>query len=368
MRRTLVGGLTLGTALFLACNNSVTPTHVGTGGGGQAGGSGSAGGGGVGTAGGGGIAGGSGTAGGGGVMSTDMASNCGVQNFTLNKKDTPDLIIIQDQSGSMAQAPDGTMNGTSKWKTIVPAIESVVASVTNVNWGLWMFASDGGCGVNPTPNVPPGTGTATQITTTLNGIKAPNSSTPTTAAIKAATAYYQSLNDGHGHYLLLATDGMPTCNGGILGANTDDSANAEAAVSAATAAGIKTFVVGIGNDPAGDATLTQMAINGGEPDTSSGSPTYYQVNTTSDLTTVLQNAAGSIVSCTYDLTVAPTDPTLVSIDDNNGNQIPHDPTHMDGWDFGPNNMSIVFYGAACTALQSGVTSSISAVYGCPGIS
>jgi hypothetical protein len=137
MRRTLVGGLTLGTALFLACNNSVTPTHVGTGGGGQSGGSGSAGGGG--TAGGGGIAGGSGSSGGGGVVSTDMASNCGVQNFTLNKKDTPDLIIIQDESGSMAMAPDGTSNGTSKWKTIVPAIESVVASVTNVNWGLWML-------------------------------------------------------------------------------------------------------------------------------------------------------------------------------------------------------------------------------------
>ena len=112
-----------------------------------------------------------------------------------------------------------------------------------------------------------------------------------------------------------------------------------------------------------------MAINGGEPDTSSGAPTYFQVNTTADLTSVLQNAAGTIVSCTYALTVAPTDPTPGRRSTTTtATMIPHDPTHMDGWDFGPNDLSIVFYGAACTALQSGVTSSISAVYGCPGIS
>jgi hypothetical protein len=37
---------------------------------------------------------------------------------------------------------------------------------------------------------------------------------------------------------------------------------------------------------------------------------------------------------------------------------------MNGWDFGPNNMSIIFYGTACTDLQSGVTTGISAVFGC----
>ena len=251
----------------------------------------------------------------------------------------------------------------------MPAIESVVTSVTNVNWGLWMFASvDDVCGVTATPDVAPTTAPAAQITTTLNATQAASSSTPTTAALQAAIAYYKGLNDGHGHFLLLATDGMPTCNGGIL-VDGDDSAAAEAAVTAANTAGIKTFVVGIGDRHGrrrgADADGDQRRRAGhlvGLADLLSRS-----IRRRTSRPCCRRPPARSCRARTT-LTVAPTDPTLVSIDDNNGNKIPHDPTHMDGWDFGPNNLSIVFYGAACTSLQSGVTSSISAVYGCPGIS
>jgi hypothetical protein len=96
-------------------------------------------------------------------------------------------------------------------------------------------------------------------------------------------------------------------------------------------------------------------------------PTYYQVNNQADLVKVLQTAAGAIVSCDYALQMPPANPNLVTIQDNNGNTIPHDKSHMNGWDFGPGNMSIQFYGAACTNLQKGVTTGISAVYGCPPI-
>ena len=265
----------------------------------------------------------------------------------------------------MADAPDGknvSATDPDKWDVIVPAIESVVTNVTNVNWGLWMFANDGDCGVGTTPDVVPATGTAAAITSKLAGAS-PDSSTPTTAAINAAVAYYKTLNDNHSHYLLLATDGEPNCGSNIL-TGGDDSAAAIAAVSAAAAAGIKTFIVGIGSDDTSAiTTLNQMAVNGQEPDTS-GTSSYYQVNSTSDLETVLSNAAGSIVSCTYDLSMAPTDPNLVTIDNSMNVPIPRDTTHMNGWDFGPNDMSIVFYGQACTDLQSGVTTGINAIFGC----
>ena len=35
-----------------------------------------------------------------------------------------------------------------------------------------------------------------------------------------------------------------------------------------------------------------------------------------------------------------------------------DPMHMNGWDYGPNDLSIIFYGAACDNLQKGVTTGI----------
>ena len=227
-----------------------------------------------------------------------------------------------------------------------------------------MFAMDNQCGAPTMPDVAPAANTAAAITTLLGNTMA-SSSTLTTAAINNAVAYYKTLNDNHSHYLLVSTDGLPNCGSGS--GRNDDSAAAEQAVADAATAGIKTFVVGIGNDPTGVATLTKMAINGQEPDTSSGTPTYYQVNNQADLVKVLQTAAGTIVSCDYALQSPPVNPDLVTIDDNSGQPIPRDPTHMNGWDYGPGDMSIVFYGSACTDLQMGVTTSISAVYGCPPI-
>jgi hypothetical protein len=365
MRRTLTTAFIVSLSAALGCSN---PT-INHGNGGGAGGTGGGVGGTGGSAGsGGGGSGGSGGGGGSGGMSggPDGGNNCGVQNFMLNKTGTPDLIIIQDRSESMTDPPStSSPPGTaSKWTQVVAGLEQVLPQVTSVNWGLMMFASDDDCGAPTMPNVAPAPMTAAAIKTQLDGTM-PTSSTPTTATINNAVAYYSTLKDNNAHYLLLATDGMPNCGSGFGGG--DDSANAEKAVTAAATAGIKTFVLGIGDDPTGDATLTQMAINGGVPDTSSGSPSYFPINSQADLVKAFQTAAGTIVSCDYQLQSAPTDPNLVTITDNKGNTIPHDTTHMNGWDFGPGDTSIQFYGAACMNLQSGVTTGLAAVFGCPPI-
>jgi hypothetical protein len=325
---------------------------------GGGGGTGGTGGGGTGGAGGGGTGGTGGSGGGGGIT-----NDCGVMNFMLTKGGTPDLLIVQDRSGSMAD-PATTGSTGSKWSQITPAIEQVVGSVTSVNWGLLFFGPDGfgggSCTVSSTPQVACGMNTATAITSAINATS-PTTSTPTAEAINAAVQYFSTNTDGNTHYILLSTDGLPACD------SNDDSAAAEAAVTAAVTAGIKTVVVGIGDDPTGDATLTAMANGGGMPNMTAGQKAYYQVNTTSDLVTALGNIAGQLVSCSYPLSMAPPNPDYVEIDDNAGMKIPHDTTHMDGWDYGPNDLSIIFYGAACDNLQKGVTTGISAVFGCPPV-
>lgn len=302
--------------------------------------------------------------------------NCGVQNFMLMHGNPPDLLIVQDRSGSMSQDPSGNMPSSpsqSKWSQITAAIIQTVQNLQGqIQWGLLMFpdatASDpltGACAINANLDVAIGPNNAAAITNSLNGTM-PGGSTPTTAAVNAASAYFNGSidNDGHPKYLLLATDGEPNCaaNAGPFGG--DDSTAAEAAIAAAAQSGIHTFVVGIGTDTTEDATLTAMAMNGMEPNMTPGAKAYYEVTSTNDLVTVINKIAGQIVSCSFDLQMPPNDPNLVDIQ-SNGMSLPRDPMHMNGWDFGPGNMSIVFYGPACMALQQGVTSSISAVYNCP---
>ena len=331
----LVGGLSVG-----GCGASDIQHSPG----GNGNGSGGAGSGGTGTNGG-------GTGGGG-------DNNCGVMNFMLAKGGTPDLLIVQDRSASMAQDASGGAGTPSKWSAITQAIEQVVSSVTNVDWGLMFFGPDGflGCTVSSTPQVACGPNTAMAITSAI-GATSPTTSTPTAEALNAAVAYYQGNNDGRDHYILLSTDGLPQC--GL----TDEVTSAETAVADAAKAGIKTIVVGIGTDAMADATLTTMANNGGLPNTTPGEKPYYEVATTADLVKVLQTVTGQIVSCSYPLSMAPPNPDFVEID-GNGMKIPRDPTHTNGWDFGPNDLSIEFYGPACADLQQGVTTSVSAVFGC----
>jgi hypothetical protein len=312
--------------------------------------------------------------------STTSGNNCGVQNFMLNRTAIPDLMIVQDRSGSMMADPDGsggfssTPSPTSKWVQMVTALEQVVASITTIDWGLLMFPEVGqdnnnfGCTVGMNPDVNIGTGTGPAIKTALDKA-VPGGTTPTAAAINSAVAAMTQKgidSDGHPRYILLATDGEPDCS--TDAAMMDDPVtDTDNAVKAAVAAGMHVFVVGIGTDPTDQMTLTNLANEGMEPNKTPGESAYYQVSSTMDLVNTLNKIAGQIVSCNYALQSAPDHPDLVTIQ-SDGMDVPHDTTHMNGWDFGPMNLSIVFYGTACNDLQNGVTQMVQAVYGCPPVS
>jgi hypothetical protein len=296
-----------------------------------------------------------------------------VQNFQLIQGGTPDLLIIQDKSGSMSDDANdmplsGNKNPSSKWMQMVTALEQVIGGNLTIHWGLMMFSNDNQCGAPTAPDVIPMASTGAAIKTALDAA-APGGLTPTTAAINNAVAWYQAGKgpDGNGtpQYLLVATDGEPNCAGGQFG-GADDAAAIQAVTNAANL-GYHTFVVGIGGNTGADSTLSSMATAGLEPNMTPGQKSYYSVSSTQDLVNVLTKIAGQLVSCSYQLQMPPSDPSLVTID-GNGNPIPKDPNHMNGWDFGPGNMSINFYGSACQQLQMGVITQIDAVYGCPPVS
>src|SRR4051794_4963537 len=88
--------------LFLVASLVLAACGANEGGGRRVGGGGGSGDGSRGCGGGGGSGGGGSGGGGGGPDGGGGDTNCGVQNFMLIQGSTPDLLIIQDKSGSMS--------------------------------------------------------------------------------------------------------------------------------------------------------------------------------------------------------------------------------------------------------------------------
>jgi hypothetical protein len=311
----------------------------------------------------------SGTAGS-GVTPTPDGANCGVQQYGLQNI-PPDLLIIEDKSGSMGNQLDDTacprMGAAceTKWADTTAAINMVVmATDTTIRWGLKYFANDNKCAVDPGAAVPIAPNNAAAINTSI-AMTMPGGSTPTRLAVQSGVTYLQTLTDPNPKFILLATDGQPNC-GPMGGAGNDDSPGAIQAVMDAATAGFPVFVVGVGTNTGADATLTAMAIAGGRPQMAD--PRYYPVTTTASLVAVLQTIGGMITSCSFGLGSAPPDPSNIGVYADPGlKKIPKDVTHVNGWDYGAGMTSIILYGAACDNVKNKVTTNIQAIFGCPGM-
>jgi hypothetical protein len=223
----------------------------------------------------------------------------------------PDVLLVQDKSGSMSndendQACVTSCGLTSKWSQVTTGITYVLqATDTSVNWGLKYFADDNACGASNPPVVPiaprAGADVAASLSTTT-----PGGDTPTRDAITNGAAYLQSLTDTNPKFMLLVTDGLPNCAPGCAGMThpsnmclentTAVAAAAVAAVTAAAAQGFHTFVVGIGNVASAQDTLNQLAIAGGEAQTG-GTTSYYAAGDSTTLEVALNSIVGKIAGC-----------------------------------------------------------------------
>ena len=263
----------------------------------------------------------------------------------------------------------------SKWSLMTTALEQVIAQTdTTVNWGLKMFGDAGNtCGVAPTVAVPIAPASATSVIaainarTDVNGNVANGTSTPTRRAEEVAVSYLSTLTDPSPKYILLATDGLPNCNPGGT-SSTDDSLGAIDAVTRARYAGFPTFVVGIATGGgAADATLSNMAVEGGQA--RAASPSYYPVTSTAEFVAVLNTLVGIAGNCEFTLPPAPTTDGTTSRSDirvtGDGTPIARDQSHTNGWDYTtPAMTSVTLYGAACNAVTSGTVQTITIIFNC----
>jgi len=268
---------------------------------------------------------------------SDAALNpdSGCEAVKDTRPQAPNVLIVLDRSRSMYVPP------VDRWDPAVTAITSLTVSLdAQIRFGLMEFPSPSVSGVQgqcATGDmiVPPDLHTAGAIATALSGDPATKvgGGTPTAATLDAARQALAGLPGTS--YVLLVTDGAPNCNatldsqtctctsartsdcsgapvdGGLAGRKTpelclDDDATV-AAITALSAAGVHTFVIGYDTTDF-DATLDRMAAAGG-----TARSTYYPVSDGAALESAFQSISGFVVSCTFELGVPPADARYVSV-------------------------------------------------------
>src|SRR5262249_17370931 len=144
-----------------------------------------------------------------------------------------------------------------------------------------------------TANVMPGLSTGTQINQALAGAF-PAGASPTAASLMAAASLPTLHDPSRPNFVLLATDGLPSCSG------ADPSGATLAAIQTLAQANIKTFIIGFGPDTlANPQLLNDMATAGGTA--RAGAMKYYQANDLTELENAVWTIGGSVISCSYKL-------------------------------------------------------------------
>jgi hypothetical protein len=303
-------------------------------------------------------------------------ANCGLVDYKLNRSPSP-VMILQDRSSSMRGYPPGGIYVT-KWAGVRTAIQAIVAQTeANVAWGLQFFPNETRCMVSEKPEIPTKLINAKPIIDALNAITGDPSGagltdgTPTNKAIDSATRYLTSLPEGKNKYIVLATDGQPSCLNDNPTADNYD-ATLESARKA-TASGIKIAVVGIAFNyrpgaelPEGLQFLNKIADLGGMPRVDPVTPElrYYPADNPEQLTAAFQAIAEQVISCTFTFPTPPPSKDDVAVK-LNGTKLPRSTT--EGWEY-DSTTSLTLYGSYCQQIRSNEgTIDIKIIMGCPGV-
>jgi hypothetical protein len=292
----------------------------------------------------------------------------------------PQMMIVLDRSGSMEEG--------MRWLPSVSAVKRVTTELqSKIDFGLTMFpdpanqnastsvtsiamcfsAPDpqacidmitGGSGGNPgcAPGpivVPVGNMNAMKISDVL-GKTQPLGGTPTSGTLEGLLSSYASEPQGPDQkvslkYVLLVTDGQPTCPAGQGSDTTPADIDASnAAIDALTQAEVRTYVIGYDTSGAGNEQLAQV-LDGFAQRGGTGEMKHRPVEDEASLLAELQTITSEIVGCSLTLDKAPprADYVLVKLD---GRQL--NLNDANGWML-RDEKTVELTGQACETFKSG---------------
>lgn len=278
------------------------------------------------------------------------AAACTPATFTLRSRPT-EIAFVVDRSGSFR---DLWMAVGDAFAAALPALQADVAT------GLLLYP-ERDCDVSPTLHVPLRPRNADAIVAALRATTALGR-TPTRLALRAATQSLRARATGAAGYIMLVTDGVPTCPAAGDGGDRDV-AGTVAAASESAAAGVPVFVVGVGVSDA--AALDAVAVAGGRPTRDTEGRRFYAADSAGlGLLSALRSIQTTVTRCELPVT-APPDGASLRVEFR-GEVIPEDPTQRDGWWWtDPRRAGITLHGAACSRVAMEV-GDLTARVVCPG--
>jgi len=274
---------------------------------------------------------------------------CGPATTYRGQKIPIDMLLVVDRS----VADPATWN---QLRSALADLTRTLDTVDQYRWGLKLFPEDGpACGAGTATDkidVPIGDGDSSRLNAALAAATPTGNGTPTAAALTAANAYLASLPDDRAKYLMLVTDGAPSC-AGTVETRTSDAVQAEAdaiaAIDPEVLGTFPAFVVGAGVTAARDVSALNLLAEAGRL----ARPQPMEFYPSSDLTelrTVLTPMWD--YSCTFAMPETPPGATQVVVTLNDV-AVPRDDARQNGWAYTDDSHAwFSFYGAPCVHLRS----------------
>lgn len=281
----------------------------------------------------------------------------------INASPLSNLLLVIDKSDSMKDPTSTSNPDRSKAEDLVDAVRFVLNAYQGkirFGWMAFPFQTDCDPGV---VSVPLGDDSADSIRDLLDNFF-PWGKTPTGETLRNADEYYAELNDtGRTNFVVLVTDGLPTCPNGDGLPNPQDDALALQAVGTLYSHGVGTFVIGLGENlnNSNPGLLNDMAEAGGHPQ--AGADKYYPADNQADLEAAFLDIAKVVMECHLDLEVVPEEPDFLWVYFD-GQPISRDRAHLNGFDYDETNNRIDFYGQACDRLKNGEVVKVDVKMGC----
>ena len=233
-----------------------------------------------------------------------------------------------------------------------------------------------GCCASP-PLVGIADGNTQAVSAAIASAEPMDGNTPTAAALQAALAYYETLNDGiDNRFVLLATDGAPNCTlAGLLSIGDASDATGAACsdalsqVNALVALGVRVLVLslgpGIADDVGGGAACLDALAHAGGDSASPGSPGYYAASDPVQLQLAMEQLFGGVKrpSCSVRFPDKVNYPLKIGVY-LDGKSIPFG--QADGWqlDSQSNPRAVVISGKYCDQIQSFQVTTVEVGYDC----
>jgi hypothetical protein len=313
------------------------------------------------------------------------------------------LQLVVDISGSMDWPPgwepitpsDSKPSGATKWEITREALLDAVAQLpADVALGVNFYPDIGNdderC-INNRVAVPiqllgPANSAVRRVwEIEVNDVE-PNGATPTHGAYLFGLAQLAATDLPGSQFLLLLTDGTPTCNLACQcneGNVPVDSGPLIEEAGMALESGVRTFVIGSPGSEETREVLSELASEGGTGksgcDDEGPNFCHFDMTTEDDLgaglTRALQEIAQSLRSCEY---VIPAPPVGETLDRNRVNvlytsgsgdteTIGRDPSASDcesGWQYSEDGARVVLCGDTCARVRADVEGTVEVLFGC----